>query len=622
MGRPRRLGWWTCLFLAAAANLPAAETPVARSTGVPGSVAVKPDEAAKPAQGLGQLLVRDPQSGAVTRLNVARYHVNVVLQPPVALVQIDQSFYNPADRQEEGTFVFNLPKGASVSRFAMYVSPGQLVEGELIERQRASQVYQSIVHARRDPAILEQIGDNLFKMRVFPIFPRDTKRILLDFTLPLAEDHGAYRFQLPLLSDLKPIWDFRLAGSILGPTLADSVTSQSHPAATFHQQAGGEKVTFEFQEQNYQPPAEFSLRFVQTATDLRLRSYVAEPLPPVRRDGGNRISDDPFAEAERGDRVSDDAFAEPEPPRGDQSRQRMTYFMATVAPERKAPAAAPSPTDVLILADTSTDTGDIVAARRAVRTIVENLRPADRFRLVCVDAAARPIHEGWCSGGGADARQALARFDREFCLGASDLEVGIREAVAGFDASSKNRRMVIYVGAGRKTPSEDAAQAELDALAAELTGAKAALHAVVVRQSEKGRVWLESLARATGGLVFDAASGSEMDRGLSSWLLAGLPKPERIIACQVAGAAADDLFYPTAWLPDQPFTVLGRTTATDRVKLVLSVAGAKQPVRISRELPIDKKRDDVFIGRLWAQRKLDHLRGRDPYLVDPQWELA
>ena len=143
--------------------------------------------APKPAQGLGQLVIKDAQAGSPTRLDVARYHVNVVLQPPVALVQIDQTFYNPSFRQEEGTFVFNLPRGASVSRFAMYVTRQELIEGELIERQRAANIYQTIVNQRRDPAILEQIGENLFKMRVFPIFPRDTKRILLDFTLPLEE---------------------------------------------------------------------------------------------------------------------------------------------------------------------------------------------------------------------------------------------------------------------------------------------------------------------------------------------------------------------------------------------------------------------------------------------------
>ncbi|NQT17829.1 MAG: hypothetical protein HQ582_34065, partial [Planctomycetes bacterium] len=234
-------------------------------------------------QGLGQLLVGDAQSESPVRLNIARYHVNVVLQPPVALVQIDQSFYNPYSQQEEGTFVFNLPRGASVSRFAMYVTPGELIEGELIERKRASQVYETIVRQRRDPAILEQIGDNLFRMRVFPIFARDTKRILLDYTVPLECDGGECRFRLPLLSDLEPIWDFRMSGTILGPTRLDSVASETHAGVQFTDETGADgAIRFDFRQHDYKPESDFALRFSQERAPSReatVRSYVAQPLP-------------------------------------------------------------------------------------------------------------------------------------------------------------------------------------------------------------------------------------------------------------------------------------------------------------------------------------------------------
>ena len=184
-------------------------------------------------QGVGQLLAKDAQSGNPVRLEIARYHVNVVLQPPVALVQIDQSFFNPYSRQEEGTFVFNLPAGASVSRFGMFVTPEQLIEGELIDRKEADRVYTTIVRSKRDPAILEQIGTNLFRMRVFPIFSKDTKRILLDYTIPLVSEQGRYRFALPLMSDLKPIWDFGMSGVIHPPFAAGSISSQTHPQMEF-----------------------------------------------------------------------------------------------------------------------------------------------------------------------------------------------------------------------------------------------------------------------------------------------------------------------------------------------------------------------------------------------------
>ena len=49
------------------------------------SIDVPFDERPTP-QGLGQLVVADAQQGTNLRLDIARYHVNVVLQPPVALV--------------------------------------------------------------------------------------------------------------------------------------------------------------------------------------------------------------------------------------------------------------------------------------------------------------------------------------------------------------------------------------------------------------------------------------------------------------------------------------------------------------------------------------------------------
>jgi hypothetical protein len=211
-------------------------------------------------QGPGQLIAKDAQDGSPVRLEVARYRVNVVLQPPVALVQIDESFYNPYSTQEEGTFVFNLPPGASVSRFAMFVTPGELIEGELIGRKRADEIYTSIVRRRRDPAILEQIGDNLFHMRVFPIFAQDTKRILLDYTVPLVAEHGRYRFELPLMSDLKPIWDFSVKGTIYPPVAADRIQSATHPQLKFETGDDG-RVFFGVADKLVQPPPVLHLSY-------------------------------------------------------------------------------------------------------------------------------------------------------------------------------------------------------------------------------------------------------------------------------------------------------------------------------------------------------------------------
>lgn len=91
MGTRRWAGAALLAFLTAAVAMRFPAMPAAG-----GESAVEPSRP----QGFGQLLVQDAQSGSAVRLNISRHHVHVVLQPPVALVQIDQSFYNPLGSQQ------------------------------------------------------------------------------------------------------------------------------------------------------------------------------------------------------------------------------------------------------------------------------------------------------------------------------------------------------------------------------------------------------------------------------------------------------------------------------------------------------------------------------------------
>ena len=547
-------------------------------------------EFGKRSQGLGQLLVKDSQSGEMDRLNIARYHVNVVLQPPVALVQIDQSFYNPYNRQEEGTFVFNLPQGASVSRFAMYVTPDELVEGELIERQRARNIYQSIVDRRRDPAILEQIGDNLFRMRVFPIFAKDTKRILLDYTIPLKPHRGEYRFHLPLLSDLEPIWDFRLSGVIGGLAQACSPSSRSHPELLFHGHDDG-RFTFEMQERLFQPATDFHVSFgTQDNAEVRLRSHLAAPLPLP----------DPLSKGE---------WTDP------WSHRSATYFMVSIPPDLQEQPAPSKPADVLILADTSSGMHGVDLVKQSLQTIVHNLRANDRFRLTAVDVAARPIHDGWVNAGTEQAEAVLTRFGQEFCLGGTNLATSFRKALRSFPSEAADRkRVVIYIGDGEdQAMSSMSAQISVQDLIADLRESNASFAAVVARRSSDGYATLDRVTQATDGLVFDLAGSPGGHRDLFRWLLAGLPAPQRIERVDVDGATAQDLLHPTSWLPGDSLHILGRVPWSDKIRLRLTTSHAGKRAQHQWELSADNDADDVFVGRLWAQQKLDQLRRQEPF---------
>ena len=84
----------------------------------------------------------------------------------------------------EGTFHFPLPDGAIVVGLALEMN-GHLMDGELVERDKARKAYEETVDKMLDPALLEWESGQSFKLRVFPIEARNTKRVVLRFLAPL-----------------------------------------------------------------------------------------------------------------------------------------------------------------------------------------------------------------------------------------------------------------------------------------------------------------------------------------------------------------------------------------------------------------------------------------------------
>src|ERR1051325_4606346 len=115
----------------------------------------------------------------------------------LSLTELELRFRNPQARRIEGRFTCTLPPNAAISRFAKEIN-GQLMEGEVVERLRANQVYEQFLHQMRDPALLEQDQGNRFSARIFPIDPHATVRIVLSYTMLLPLANGARTYVLPL----------------------------------------------------------------------------------------------------------------------------------------------------------------------------------------------------------------------------------------------------------------------------------------------------------------------------------------------------------------------------------------------------------------------------------------
>src|SRR5262249_3328353 len=154
---------------------------------------------AAPASAAGLLI---PADKSVAPLDLVNHQVKVSIEEQVAVTRVEQTFRNHTDRQLEATYVFPVPKGASVSKFAMWVN-GKEVKGEMVEADRAATIYTDIVRRMQDPGLLEYMGNNLLKLRVFPILPHADQKVAISFTCVNGSDAGLTEYVYPLHTDGK-----------------------------------------------------------------------------------------------------------------------------------------------------------------------------------------------------------------------------------------------------------------------------------------------------------------------------------------------------------------------------------------------------------------------------------
>ncbi|HQK87153.1 MAG TPA: VIT domain-containing protein, partial [Acidobacteriota bacterium] len=186
-----------------------------------------------PADGL--IIAPHPHPGpgqpyAFAPLAVKYHHVTVTITDQVAVTEVDQSFFNPTSARLEGTYIFPIPAGAQIDRFAMDID-GKMTEAELLDAAKARQVYEDIVRRMRDPALMEYAGQGLFKVRIFPIEPRSDKRVRLSYTQVLRQESGLVEYVYPLNTEkfsAQPVGSVSVKVALSSTHDLQSVYSPSH----------------------------------------------------------------------------------------------------------------------------------------------------------------------------------------------------------------------------------------------------------------------------------------------------------------------------------------------------------------------------------------------------------
>lgn len=155
------------------------------------------------------LLIADGGLGGV--LEIKEHDVKVTINNGIAVTHVTQVFHNTENRQVEALYTFPVPRGASVANFSMWIGGKEMV-GEVVEKQRARQIYDSYKRVQRDPGLLEQVDYRTFEMRIFPIPAGADQRVQVSYYQELDSDHDRATYVYPLATTTRGKADTRVSG--------------------------------------------------------------------------------------------------------------------------------------------------------------------------------------------------------------------------------------------------------------------------------------------------------------------------------------------------------------------------------------------------------------------------
>ncbi|MDL2316300.1 DUF2135 domain-containing protein [Desulfovibrio sp. OttesenSCG-928-A18] len=154
-----------------------------------GAIAPQPDPAPRPPL----LVVR----GAEREVQLSSLAIQTTIQDGFAESALEMVFSNPNDRILEGELRFPLRPGQAISGLALDIN-GEMRQASVVEKARGQEVFEEVTRQQVDPALLEAVQGDSYRLRLYPIPAKGSRRVLLRVMQPLSPEKGELHYTLPL----------------------------------------------------------------------------------------------------------------------------------------------------------------------------------------------------------------------------------------------------------------------------------------------------------------------------------------------------------------------------------------------------------------------------------------
>jgi hypothetical protein len=533
-----------------------------------------------------------PPSGRIA-LPVESVQIDTKIEGQVATTHVTQVFRNESGAVLEGIYFFPIPKGATVSDFAIWDGDRRLA-GEVRPREEARRIYDGIVRRRRDPGLLEYAGEELFQASIFPINPRSTKKLELTYTQVLRAEGGTvgYRYPLGVGRNASPVE--RLTGTveIHGQGALRTVYSPSHAVDT-RRSDGDRRVRVTFETGRNAERRDFQLFWAPSAREVGLSLFTyREP----GRDG---------------------------------------YYLLLLSPPTTVEEREYAAKDVVFVLDVSgsmAEEGKIDKAKRALEFGIRGLGAGDRFNVIAFSGDTRLMESGLIPANAEGRRRGAEFVSRLSPQGGTNIDDALVAGMQQFPRESGRPRMLVFLTDGLPTVGDTSVARILEHTQAARRG-RVRLFTFGVGYDVNTRL-LDRVAADNGGVADYVDPREDLEVKVSAFF----DKVNHPVLSDVRvdmGAVRTDLVYPRA-MPDlfrgTQLVLVGRYRNESELRdVTLRLSGHGSGVRTydypGQRFPLRADEND-WLPRLWATRRVGWLmeqirsNGEQRELVDEVVQLG
>ncbi|SHI60879.1 Ca-activated chloride channel family protein [Malonomonas rubra DSM 5091] len=515
-------------------------------------------------------------------LAISSHKVDVTINNGFVRTEVDQTFANSSGTATEVIYSFPLPKQSSLSELSLWIA-GQEILGEVVEKQRARQIYEEQKAQGNQTALAEKNDYRSYDVKVGNIPAQSDVRVRLVYYQPLEIDLNIGRYIYP-----------QAEGNV-----------------------DEERISFWSTDDKVSGPFHFHLQLKSAfpVKDVRLPGLDQEAI--IQRSGGMSEENagdiiDVTIDRPEGSQLNKDivfyyrlddsvpARIELVPYKADKNSEGT--FMLVVTPAADLQPISEG-TDWTFVLDNSGSMGGhkISTLTDGVNRVLGQMRANDRFRIITFNNSAQELTSGYINATTENVQQWISALKNIQAGGGTNLFAGLESAYRKLDEDRTSSIILVTDGVANvgNTAHKDFLRL--------LQKYDIRLFTFVIGNSANQPL-LDRLARDSGGFAMNISDADDISGRLLQAKAKVLHQALHDVEIDISGERVTDLTPEKIGnlYAGQQLVQFGRYNSDGEVtiKMKAKISGQPHSWKTTANLP-QTATDNPELERLWALAKID-----------------